>query len=355
MCLRIRIVAATLVAAGPVLTGACSAGDQPSLPSTPDRIRFGYLVADLHHMSHIVARDPEAGGGSSLYQQYALEVVDALGAPYANGGVEMDHFAAGDVDVGMMGAPPAITKHLNAGINTVIVGQVNEIGSALVVSEGVASMADLAGKTVATPSHASIQFFLLLNYAQQQGVDVSQLTIVDMAPKDMRAKLEVGDLGGFLVWEPFASEATVTGFGRILATSQDIWPNHLDCVVVADRSFAGENPDTVVRYLQAHSAATDWMLSALADPDSDAYRRLIELAVEFTGRDPEVVQQAFSRIQFKTALDSGFSSSLRDYTNKLIEFNIVAPDSLPARGYISVDDFVSRYVDGSYQGQRPGG
>lgn len=333
------------------LAGACSPAETPTGETGEVRVRFGYLLADLHHISHVVAQDEQAGGGTSIYAQHGLLVEDALGAPYANGGVEMDHFATGDVDIGLMGAPPAITKHLNAGIDTTIVGQVNEIGSALVVAQDVDRFSDLVGRVVATPGHSTIQFFLLLNYAQQQGVDVSQINVIDVAPKDMRAKLEAGDLAAFLAWEPFASEAVVAGFGKMLATSQDIWPDHLDCVVVVDRGFSEVHPEVVTRYLRAHQQATDWVLAALERPTSPEYRHLVDLAVEFTGREPAVVEAAFDLIHYKTTLDAGFSAALREYTRKLIEFNIIDSARLSQWGYASVDDFVATYVDRSFQQQ----
>jgi NitT/TauT family transport system substrate-binding protein len=222
----------------------------------PVKVRVGYLAADLHHIAHIVAQHKDAGGGTSFYERHGLVVEDGVGAPYANGGVEMDHFAANDVDVGMLGAPPAITKHLNAGVDTLIVGQVNAIGSALVVAKDIGKVSDVAGKTVATPGHSSIQFFLLLNYAEQQGVDIGKINVIDMAPKDMRAAMEKGNIAAFIAWEPFPAEAVVAGFGRVLATSQDIWPNDLDCVVAVNRKFVQANPDTVVRFLRAHQDAT---------------------------------------------------------------------------------------------------
>jgi ABC-type nitrate/sulfonate/bicarbonate transport system substrate-binding protein len=141
----------------------------------------------------------------------------------------------------------------------------------------------------------------------------------------------------------------VADSGKILATSQDIWPDHLDCVVAADRGFAQAHPEVVQRLLQAHQDSTAWVLSALARPDSEAYQRLIELAVQFTGRDPAVVKQAFNLIHYKTEVDAGFSTSLMEYTDKLIEFNIIPSDRLAERGYDSVKDFAAKYVDASYQ------
>ncbi len=338
----------TLVFALIVLVFAVSCAPAATPPPAPVNVRVGYLLADLHHIAHVVGQDREAGGGTSFYEKYGVVVEDGVGAPYANGGVEMDHFAANDVDIGLLGAPPAITKHLNAGVDTVIVGQVNAIGSALVVAEDVTEFSDLIGKTVATPGHATIQFFLLLNYAEQQGVDVSKINVIDMAPKDMRAALEKGTIDAFIAWEPFPAEATVTGFGRILVTSQDIWPNHLDCVVAVDRKFAQANPETVERFLRAHRDATAWTLDALAKPESEEYTHLVELGTEFTGRDAAVVKEAFSRIQYKTELDANFTQSMAQYTDKLIQFKIVGSDKLSERGYKSVDDFAASYVQTSF-------
>ncbi len=335
-----------------VAVAACAPAATPTL--APVKVRVGYLMADLHHIAHVVAQDKDAGGGTAFYAKYGLVVEDGVGAPYANGGVEMDHFAANQVDVGLLGAPPAITKHLNAGVDTVIVGQVNAIGSALVVAKNVTRFSDLVGKTVATPGHSSIQFFLLLNYAEQQGVDISKINVIDLAPKDMRAAMEKGEIAAFIAWEPFVAEAAVTGFGKILATSQEIWPNHLDCVVAVNRKFAQANPDTVVRFMRAQQDATAWTLAALSKPESKEYARLVELAMKFTGRDAAVVKEAFKRIDYKTALDANFSQSLVLFTNKLIQYKIVPADQLTTRGYKSAEDFATRYVDASYLAKAAG-
>lgn len=325
---------------------ACAPAAAPT--SGPTLLRVGYLLGDLHHIAHIVAQDKEAGGGTSFYARYGIQVEDAVGAPYANGGVEMDHFASNDADVGLLGAPPAITKHLNAGVPVTIIGQVNEIGSALVVAKNVNRFSDLVGKTVATPGHSSIQFFLLLNYAEKQGVDIGKINVTDLPPPDMRPAMLKGDIAGFIAWEPFPAEATVTGFGKILATSQDIWPNHLDCVVVASKKIEQSNPDALARFMRANQDATTWTLGALARPDSKEYAHLVDLAVKFTGRDPAVVKEAFTRIQFKTALDANFTQSLVQFTDKLIQYKIVAPDRLAAQGYQSSADLAARFVDPTF-------
>lgn len=340
-----------LLACGPavlslVLAAAC--GSAPTAAPSPVTVRVGYLLADLHHIAYAVAQDAEAGGGTSFDDQFGVRVEDAAGAPYANGGVEMDNFAAGDVDLGMLGAPPAITKHLNAGVDVRVIAQVNALGSALIVRPAIRTPEDLLGQTVAVPSHAAIQFFLFLNFAQQHNLDIGGITIVDMPPPDMRVKLEAGEIAGFLAWEPWPADAVISGAGEVMATSSDIWPDHLDCVVAVDRAFAEAQPDTVRRFLQAHAAATRWIQEALAQPGSTEYAHLMDLGAAFTQRPPAVVEAAFSNITFRSELDSGFTDSIKAYTEKLIEFGLIPPEKLTERGYSSVDDFVAHYVDPSF-------
>lgn len=127
-------------------------------------IRLGYLSGDIHQLAQAVARSSDVlGSGKSVFEDYGLEVVDAIGAPFANGGAVMDAFAAGYVDIGYLGSPPAITKHLNAEIDVSIVAQANSEGSAIVVKagSGIDSLEGLVGKIVATPGESSIQFLLL--------------------------------------------------------------------------------------------------------------------------------------------------------------------------------------------------
>jgi sulfonate transport system substrate-binding protein len=85
----------------------------------------------------------------------------------------MDHFKNGDVDIGYLGAPPAILKNINnPKVDATIVAQVNTEGSALVVLPSVHSLADLRGKTVAIPSVGSIQYLLLQVMMKDAGIQL---------------------------------------------------------------------------------------------------------------------------------------------------------------------------------------
>lgn len=312
------------------------------------KVRVGYLADDMMQVAYAVAQNKTIGNGTSLYEKYGLQVEDALGAPYPNGGVEMDHFAAGDVDIGMLGVAPAIIKHINAGVNTTIIAQVNEGGAALVVGSDINNFSDLEGKTVAVPSRSSIQYFMLLMLAEKNSVEMSKITTIDLAPKDMRAKLESGNIAGFIAWEPFISEAVMSGAGKVLATSSDVWRGMPDCVVAVDREFASKNPELVKNFLRAHVEATSWINNALLHQDSEEYKLLAAITVKFTGRNESIVKEAFKLISYKAEIDQAFKESIASYTEKLIKQNIVSSAKLKERGYANTSDFVGKYIAPRY-------
>jgi NitT/TauT family transport system substrate-binding protein len=142
-------------------------------PSSP--IELGFLAGDLHQMAQVVAQNKAANDGSkSMFEKYGLKVENATGAPFASGGYEMTAFAAGNVDIGYLGAPPAILQHLNSGVGITIISQANSEGSGLVVKvgSGIDSLRDLENKTVATPGESSIQFLLLKIALEREGMSL---------------------------------------------------------------------------------------------------------------------------------------------------------------------------------------
>jgi len=325
-------------------------------PPSSKSVRVGYLTADLHHLAYFVAKNKTVGGGQSFFEKYGVNVTDAVPGGYASGSTEMDAFAAGEVDLGFMGAPPAIIKHLNLGVNTTVIAQVNDIGSALIVKPSINNFSELRGKTIGVPSRSSIQYFLLLNYAERNNVSITDIKIAEpLSGTNMELKLQTGAIDGFMAWEPFPSDAVFKGIGKVLATSSDIWPNHLDCVIVADKTFTALYPDVVVNFLRAHIEATNWINHAKSDINSADYELLVDIGVQFTTRNATVIKEALNRIHYRYAINLAFLSTFIEFTGKLIDYNMVPATKLQERGYGDKYDFAEKYVDESYLNQAEAG
>jgi NitT/TauT family transport system substrate-binding protein len=164
---------------GSYLETAASVQPSETILNPDDPIQLGFLMGDLHQLAQKVASDARVlGGTQSLFETYGLNVENATGAPFAAGGDEMAAFALGNVDIGYLGAPPAILSHLNAGTAVKIIAQANTEGSGIVVATGsdIRSLADLVNKTVAVPSVSSIQFLLLKTVLKAEGLDLAVKT-----------------------------------------------------------------------------------------------------------------------------------------------------------------------------------
>jgi NitT/TauT family transport system substrate-binding protein len=338
----LTVLVAGLLVATTLMTAGCISEPE----GFKGTVRVGWLTGDLHHLPYFVAKNATVGGGESFFDQHGVKVADAQAGGYANGGTEMDFFGKGNVDMGLMGAPPAITKHINADINTTVVGVVNEIGSAIVVKPSIKDASDLKGKTILTPGASTIQHFLLLEYLKQNNMTVSDLTIeAGVAPNIMRSRLEAGSADGFIAWEPFCEDAVVAGVGTILIFSKDIWPNHLCCVVTADWKFADKHGDVVVNYLKAHKDAIEWINHALEDNTSADYHTLVDIAVGFTGRPAEVVELALQNMRYEWRITPEVQTFFTEFAQGLLDFGVIKQSDLEARGYANATDLTDKYMD----------
>lgn len=182
--------------------------------------------------------------------------------------------------------------------------------------------------------------------AKERGGTVMYLAL---APKDMRAALSTNQVDAYIAWEPYVSDSVAGGVGEVLMWTSEIMPEHPCCVVLVSNNFLGgvNGPELTMRFLKAHIEATEWMVSALADKASANYTKLVDMAVEFTGRNATVVSEAFEHLEYDYWMGSDFKSALEQFTQMYIDLNITTTEKLALRGYSSVGDFVDKYVNNS--------
>jgi len=78
--------------------------------------------------------------------------------------------------------------------------------------------------------------------------DVNLITI---PPPQMVANMKVGKMDGYCVGEPWNARAIADGIGFTAITTQQIWRDHPEKVLVFTEEFAGKNPKTVKAILRA--------------------------------------------------------------------------------------------------------
>ena len=296
-------------------------------PTTQPDVRIGYLSQDLHQLALRVAIE------KGWFEEAGLKVELSQ---FANGAYEMDGFLAGQIDMGYLGAAPALTKSIAQGINITILAAVNLEGSALMVSKTeydaghVTNVSDLAGKTVLQPGPSTVQNFLLRLALNQSGLTVNDVSLETARPQDMAISLSA-EKPAFIVWEPFPSLAEYENLAVPLELSGDSWPRHPCCVVASANTFLEDHPDIVQKVIEIHKRAEEWIV---ANPDE-----AIQIAIDWLGMDSTPVETAFNRIIYDYNVNR---TGIQRYLEFLISQKLVDMD------LSQVSSFLDGFINTTY-------
>jgi NitT/TauT family transport system substrate-binding protein len=194
-----------------------------------------------------------------------------------------------------MVAPMAIALRAQ-GVPVKIVYLGHRYGSAVVVQKNgpVKSFADLKGKVVAIPSRFSDERLILFRALEKNGMEASDLRMVEMAPPDVAGALAAGAIDAFSMGEPYPSQAEMGGFGRVLFHAREYWPDYISCVLVVRDDVIESKPEAVQVLVDGIARSGLW----LENPPKRQARR--EHAAEFVGRnyfrqDPRLLKWALTK------------------------------------------------------------
>lgn len=275
-------------------------------------IRLGYLQNDLHHLPAFVALEKKF---------FSDEGVDVRVAGVFKAGPElMSAFGSGDLDLGYVGQAPATAAVLNNVADVRFIAQVNREGSSVVVRKesSAASIADLAGTSVAIPGHATMQDFLLRRAAENSGTSFDRLRIIVLKPPEMLQALSQKQIEAFIAWEPYPTQAVTSGIGKSLLSSSRIWPGHPCCVLVASGGLCRNNPEIVGKILSAHRKACAFIKE---NPDAAS-----EIGARYTGMSRDTIRAALVKIDFTPELDRSKSGEFVAFLKRLRYIQTSTPE-----------------------------
>lgn len=149
-------------------------------------------------------------------------------------------------------------------------------GSALVVKKnGPINFSDLKGKTVAIPSRFSDERLILFRAMERNGMPPNSIHMVEMAPPDVAGALQAGAIDGFVMGEPFPSQAELAGFGRVLFQAREYWPDYMSCILVVRQDLIDKRPEVVQTLVDGIARSGLWL---------DKSKPHREDAADFVGR-----------------------------------------------------------------------
>lgn len=196
---------------------------------------------------------------------------------FDSGGKVNEAVTAGSIDIGLAGSSP-VSRGISQGIKYQVPWIFDVIGEAeaLVVKSDIKSVADLKGKTIATPL-ASTSDFSLRAALKNEGVDPKDVKIIDAEPDAIYAAWKKGDIDGAYVWNPNLAKIKDDG-GEVLVTSAELAEKGQTTydLAVATNEFAEKYPEA----LDTWAAAQDKAVKLIQDdPDAAAEAIAAELSI----------------------------------------------------------------------------
>lgn len=99
----------------------------------------------------------------------------------------------------------------------------------------------------------------LRNWLAAAGVNSRSVGIITIPPPQMVANMKVDNMEGFSVGEPWNGVAASQGIGFTHISSQDIWKNHPEKALVANKVFAETDKEDLKNVMKAIIDACKWL------------------------------------------------------------------------------------------------
>ena len=145
------------------------------------------------------------------------------------------------------------SKQEGIGLKAVALG--HRDGNVVIVSNDINTAADIKGKTFAIPHRQSSHNILLNETLATAGLTVDDVNVTELAPTEMPSALASGQIDGYCVAEPFGAMGVSLGAGKVLYSSEELWPDSLCCGLVLTDKFIEERPEQAKEFVQSYKAA----------------------------------------------------------------------------------------------------
>ncbi|GAA1819539.1 ABC transporter substrate-binding protein [Agromyces neolithicus] len=277
---------------------AQSAADEAPAASTgpADELRLG-LFANVTHAPALVGLE------EGLLND-ALGETELTTSVFNAGPAAIEALSAGAIDATYIGPNPSINTFIQSGGQSArIVAGAATGGAALVVADGIDTVDDLEGTTLATPQLGNTQDVALRSWLADEGfeTDTTGGGDVHITPTDNAQTLTLfqqGGLDGAWLPEPWVSRLIIDAGAKVLVDEADLWEDGAfpTTVLLVRAEFLAEHPETVRALIEGHEASVAW-LGEHADEAADVINAGIEAE---TGKPlaDAVIDRALEHVTF---------------------------------------------------------
>jgi NitT/TauT family transport system substrate-binding protein len=185
--------------------------------------------------------------GVNVELKYFDNYLDSLSA-LANGAVTANSQTLNDTLISVSGGAR----------QTIVLVNDNSTGNdQIIAAPGIASLADLKGKTIAVEA-GTVDHFLLLLALKRAGVAASDVTIKALPTADAAAAFKAGQVDAVGAFAPFTTTALERSGSKAIATSKD-FPGAIPDHLVFQSAFVAQHPDEVQKVVKTWFDTLTWI------------------------------------------------------------------------------------------------
>ncbi|MBD2328202.1 nitrate ABC transporter ATP-binding protein [Alkalinema sp. FACHB-956] len=244
------------------------AAERPTIPAVAALQGLEQATLTLGYVPTVDAAPLIVAKEKGLFQKYGFETVNLVAQ--TSWQAIADGVADRSLDAAQMLAGMPLSMALGAGnkeripVTTSLVLARN--GNAITLKKGyydrgVRNLADLKQAITATADEphtfgvvddASMGSLLLRYWLAAGGIDPDQdVNLSVLSSADMKNRLALGDVDGYLAAEPWNIRAVQNGTGFVVATDLEIWNGHQNKVLGVREDWAEQNPATHLALVKA--------------------------------------------------------------------------------------------------------
>lgn len=243
-----------LLAAG--LAGGCKkdAASTAQTAAPPAQVRVGYF-ANLTHAQAVLGVSSGEFAQAVAPSQFNTKVFNA-------GPSLIEALFAKEIDVGYVGPSPALTgfdKSNGQGLKVIAGAAANGVLVVARNGSGINTLADLAGKKLATPQYGNTQDIAARHYLKSDLRQTELSNILPIANAEQAAQMARGEIDASWAPEPWASVLVAQTGAKVVAAESDLWPEKkfTITVLVTTPEFLKDHSDVVEKLLRVHLDWTD--------------------------------------------------------------------------------------------------
>jgi NitT/TauT family transport system substrate-binding protein len=309
---RRRLVPLIALVAGVALTA-------PAAAQAPQTIRMAVVKATVLAPALLAQKHLPAGWKTEItYFTTPGDMTNAL----LSDSVDLAYIGLTIAAVARSKDQPIVVVANQAGKGTAIVARSDS---------PIKSIPDLRGRKIGNLPN-SIHDILLREELRKANLKLDEVTLIRLAPADMPAALQRGDIDAFSGNEPNSTQTVMAGYGRVVMYPYDNPVGTINVGVLSSERIVKNKADMLRAWAQAHAKATDELAR---NPDQWA-----DLVTKEWGYDRAATRRSMDNIELKWQMDERFMSQMAAFTDRLKGLGVI--QSLPDLNKLVVRDLIGQ-------------